>query len=99
MPSLFTQLQIVFINTPVYLTFFNCFDHRTPLFVVLTIGIFTFTNQFNIESPKVGNGIDFKFKERNMHLYRLPSSSRAYPIKVEIKAEYYRKIFNIILNK
>ena len=59
----------------------------------------TFTNQFNIESPKVGNGIDFKFKERNMHLYRLPSSSRAYPIKVEIKAEYYRKIFNIILNK
>jgi hypothetical protein len=34
-----------------------------------------------------------------MHLYRLPSSSRAYPIKVEIKAEYYRKIFNIILNK
>ena len=59
----------------------------------------TFTAQFNIEKPKVGNSIEFKFKERNMRLYRLPSSSRAYPIKVEIKAEYYRKIFNIILNK
>ena len=59
----------------------------------------TFTAQFNIEKPKVGNSIEFKFKERNMRLYRLPSSSRAYPIKVEIKAECYRKIFNEILNK
>jgi hypoxanthine-DNA glycosylase len=59
----------------------------------------TFTAQFNIEKPKVGNSIEFKFKERNMRLYRLPSSSRAYPIKVEIKAEYYRNIFNEILNK
>ena len=59
----------------------------------------TFTAQFNIEKPKVGNSIEFKFRERNMRLYRLPSSSRAYPIKVVIKAEYYRNIFNEILNK
>jgi hypoxanthine-DNA glycosylase len=59
----------------------------------------TFAGQFDIEEPKVGNYAEFKFKGRQIRFYRMPSSSRAYPLKVEIKAEYYRKIFNEIINK
>jgi hypoxanthine-DNA glycosylase len=59
----------------------------------------TFANQFNIKEPKVGSYTNFKFKEREIRLYRMPSSSRAYPLKIETKAEYYREMFNEILNK
>ena len=34
---------------------------------------------------------------RKLRLYRMPSSSRAYPMAVEKKAEYYRKMFEEIL--
>ena len=49
---------------------------------------------FQIEQPQVGGHTNFTIKERSMRLYRMPSSSRAYPMKVERKAEYYRALLN-----
>lgn len=47
--------------------------------------------------PKTGEYTSFIFSGRNgeqeMRLYRMPSSSRAYPMKVEAKAEIYRRMF------
>ena len=51
---------------------------------------------FNIdEQPKVGSYVTIRFQPdgREMRLYRMPSSSRAYPLKVEKKAELYKAMF------
>ena len=46
---------------------------------------------------KMGSYVEFPFENRILRLYREPSSSRAYPMKVEKKAEYYDKMFREIL--
>lgn len=43
--------------------------------------------------PAVGKHVCITFENRAMRLYRMPSSSRAYPMKVEDKAEFYRPMF------
>lgn len=45
------------------------------------------------DEPKVGESVTFEFVGRKMQLWRMPSSSRAYPRPVEWKAEFYRKPF------
>ncbi len=47
---------------------------------------------FHIEPPSVGERQSFEFADRKLYLYRMPSSSRAYPLKLEKKAEVYRKM-------
>lgn len=47
---------------------------------------------FHIEPPSVGERQLFDFADRKLYLYRMPSSSRAYPLKLEKKAEVYRKM-------
>lgn len=59
-----------------------------------------FTEHFNISNAKkmkMGSYVEFPFENRILRLYREPSSSRAYPMKVEKKAEYYDKMFREIL--
>jgi hypothetical protein len=57
-----------------------------------------FTEHFGItEKPEMGQYAEFAFEGRTLRLYRMPSTSRAYPIKAEKKAEYYRKMFEEIL--
>ncbi len=34
------------------------------------------------------------FQDRNVRIWRMPSSSRAFPRSVEWKAEYYRRVYN-----
>jgi hypothetical protein len=41
----------------------------------------------------MGEHIVFAFENRNITHYRAPSSSRAYPLSLEKKAEAYRDIF------
>lgn len=48
---------------------------------------------FGVDVPKVGSWSVFTFEGRDMRLYRMPSSSRAYPMNVEKKAEIYRAMF------
>ena len=55
-----------------------------------------FTSRFGMRQPKVGTSEPFTFDGRQMRLYRMPSSSRAYPMKVENKAAYYEKMFEEI---
>jgi G:T/U-mismatch repair DNA glycosylase len=57
-----------------------------------------FTEHYGIKARKMkmGDHIDFRFEGRTISLYREPSSSRAYPMKVERKAEYYSKMFHDI---
>lgn len=51
-----------------------------------------FANHFGIETPKVGHFTEFIFDNRQIRLYRMPSSSRAYPISIERKAESYSEV-------
>lgn len=45
--------------------------------------------QFEADEPKVGCFSVFMYNTHPMRLYRMPSSSRAYPLKLESKAEAY----------
>ena len=47
-------------------------------------------NQIEVDEPKVGESCPFTFEDRMMRLYRMPSSSRAYPMAIEKKAAAYR---------
>lgn len=49
-------------------------------------------------NPKMGTYEPFLYKNREIRLYRMPSSSRAYPIKVEKKAEAYKTVFEGLYN-
>ncbi len=44
-------------------------------------------------APKTGEWTDAALDDRHFRLYRMPSSSRAYPLSVEKKAEKYRRMF------
>ena len=46
-----------------------------------------------IEEPKVGDFTEFVFDNRPIRLYRMPSSSRAYPLPLEKKAATYRIMY------
>lgn len=53
----------------------------------------TLRTQFEVEEPKVGDFSEFIFEGRPMRLYRMPSSSRAYPLALEKKATIYRVMY------
>ncbi len=48
---------------------------------------------FGTEAPAVGYYSKFVFEGRNMRLYRMPSTSRAYPLPIQKKADVYRRLF------
>lgn len=50
--------------------------------------------QINVKEPAVGTSECFEFEDRIMRLYRMPSSSRAYPLALEKKSDAYRFMFN-----
>ena len=57
-----------------------------------------FTEHYGITAiPKMGSYVEFAFEQRTLRLYRMPSSSRAYPLALEKKAAYYRQMFDEIL--
>ncbi len=47
--------------------------------------------------PPMGGYVEFGFEGRSLRLYRMPSSSRAYPLALEKKAAYYKQMFDEIL--
>ena len=55
-----------------------------------------FCNHYGINSPKVGDFVRFRLDNRELRLYRMPSSSRAYPMRAERKAEYYNIVFKYL---
>lgn len=53
----------------------------------------TIRDQINVEEPSVGSYSEFIFTGNPMRFYRMPSSSRAYPLALEKKADIYRIMF------
>lgn len=45
------------------------------------------------DEPPVGGSVAMPFAGRDLRLWRMPSTSRAYPRPVEWKAEFYRRVF------
>ena len=52
--------------------------------------------QFGVAEPKVGDFVSLTFDDRPLRIYRMPSSSRAYPMSIEKKTEYYQRVFDFI---
>ena len=49
--------------------------------------------KFGCGIPPVGGCVDIVIDGRNLRFWRMPSSSRAYPLPLEKKAEAYRRLF------
>lgn len=52
----------------------------------------TLCELYRVEPPEVGEYAEFQLEERPMRLYRMPSSSRAYPLALEKKAAFYKRM-------
>lgn len=55
------------------------------------------TDDYGAAVPKMGEYNEFIIAERPMRLWRMPSSSRAFPMKLEEKARYYKRMMNEVL--
>lgn len=49
--------------------------------------------KYQVEKPSMGGHTDFSYNQRPLSLYRMPSSSRAYPLALEKKATAYAAMF------
>ena len=47
-------------------------------------------------APKAGQSVDLKIGQKPITLYRLPSSSRAYPLSLDKKSDAYRHVFSLL---
>ncbi len=57
----------------------------------------TLCTLFGVEQPPIGGYTLFNISNREMRLYRMPSSSRAYPLALEMKAAYYKGMLEEVL--
>ena len=48
---------------------------------------------FDCDIPKVGSKVLIKANDKEYNFWRMPSSSRAYPLVLEKKAAFYREMF------
>lgn len=48
------------------------------------------------DKPQIGQAVYTIFDQRHVTLYRMPSSSRAYPLALDLKAAAYRNLFQEI---
>jgi G:T/U-mismatch repair DNA glycosylase len=53
--------------------------------------------QLQVEEPKIGDFCEFLYNEQPIRIYRMPSSSRAYPLSIDKKASVYRMMFQELL--
>lgn len=53
----------------------------------------TIAQTYSCEKPAVGSMTEITIAGRRLEFWRLPSTSRAYPLPIEKKADYYRKLF------
>ena len=54
------------------------------------------TDDYGVPVPQMGSYNEFTIADRPMRLWRMPSSSRAYPMKLEEKARYYQEMMKTI---
>ena len=56
----------------------------------------TLCEDYGAQIPKIGEYSTFAISDRPLRLWRMPSSSRAYPMKLEEKAAFYRRMLSQI---
>lgn len=69
-------------------------DHMPQCIIIITAGQLattTLCRRLSVKEPKVGDYVELDYKGRKLRIYRMPSTSRAYPMKPERKAEQYAK--------
>ena len=54
------------------------------------------TEDYGVEMPQMGTYNEFSINGRPMRLWRMPSSSRAYPMPLKEKAAYYQHMMEIV---
>lgn len=54
------------------------------------------TEDYGVAVPAMGSCNEFSLAGRPMRLWRMPSSSRAYPMPLEEKAAYYRRLMQAV---
>ncbi len=54
------------------------------------------TEDYGVELPKMGDYNGFTINGRPMRLWRMPSSSRAYPMPLKEKAAYYKRMIDVM---
>ena len=54
------------------------------------------TEDYGVEVPKMGEYNEFVINNRKMRLWRMPSSSRAYPMPLKEKAAYYQHMMELV---
>lgn len=59
----------------------------------------TLCQQVEALPPPVGGSTPITIDGRSITLYRMPSSSRAYPLAIEKKAEAYRRLFDEVFGR
>ncbi len=48
----------------------------------------------NTQIPKIGESVTYEaFDNRIIHIYRMPSTSRAYPLSLQNKSAFYKRLF------
>lgn len=50
--------------------------------------------QYGVQKPQIGGSVPIRFGRRNLQFYRMPSTSRAYPLAIEKKAASYHTMFS-----
>lgn len=58
----------------------------------------TLLAHFQAPLPPIGDYTPVSFGTRSLRLYRMPSSSRAYPLSLEKKVAFYRRMFQDVLD-
>ena len=56
------------------------------------------TEDYGVGLPKMGEYNEFAINGRPMRLWRMPSSSRAYPMPLKEKAEYYKRMIDRVFD-
>ena len=54
----------------------------------------TIREQIEVNEPAIGKSSTFFIEDKSYQLYRMPSSSRAYPLALEKKSSVYQLMFN-----
>lgn len=54
----------------------------------------TICEDYSAPLPRPGENVPITIADRQLSLWRMPSSSRAYPMKLEEKARHYRVVLN-----
>lgn len=50
--------------------------------------------RFGCDRPAIGSSTDITISQRQIKLFRMPSTSRAYPLPIDKKAEAYRMVYH-----